>query len=93
VAQVSMRMPFGKHKGLKIKDLPKAYLEWLVENIDPGPIKDAAISVLNDIERDGPDVVVNDDAADEFLRAHGYGHMTKLKNIPRGYGKPIRRRK
>jgi uncharacterized protein len=25
---VSMRMPFGKHKGLLLCDLPVSYLEW-----------------------------------------------------------------
>lgn len=25
-----MRMPFGKHRGVEIADLPSAYLEWLI---------------------------------------------------------------
>ena len=25
------RMPFGKHKGMRIEDLPFEYLEWLVD--------------------------------------------------------------
>lgn len=27
------RMPFGKHKGVFIKDIPDAYLRWAVINI------------------------------------------------------------
>jgi exodeoxyribonuclease X len=29
-------MPFGKHKGTKLRDLPADYVRWLTENIDPG---------------------------------------------------------
>ena len=29
-----MRMPFGKHKGTHIRDIPTSYLEWLVENVE-----------------------------------------------------------
>ena len=29
-----MKMPFGKHKGQKIEDLPSDYLKWVAENID-----------------------------------------------------------
>lgn len=29
-----MEMPFGKHKGEEIEDLPSSYLKWLAENMD-----------------------------------------------------------
>ncbi len=29
-------MPFGKHKGTKLRDLPADYVQWLIENLDPG---------------------------------------------------------
>lgn len=29
-----MRMPFGKHKGEDIADVPDDYLEWVLENVD-----------------------------------------------------------
>lgn len=29
-----MQMPFGKHKGKEIKDLPSSYLKWLAENCE-----------------------------------------------------------
>jgi uncharacterized protein (DUF3820 family) len=29
-----MQMPFGKHKGERIEDLPTDYLEWCVKNMD-----------------------------------------------------------
>lgn len=27
-------MPFGKHKGEKIEDLPTDYIEWCLENVE-----------------------------------------------------------
>jgi exodeoxyribonuclease X len=35
-ASLDSPMPFGKHKGTKLKDLPADYVRWLTENIDPG---------------------------------------------------------
>ena len=29
-----MRMPFGKHKGCAIRDIPLSYLQWLWENVE-----------------------------------------------------------
>ncbi len=29
-------MPFGKHKGKKIKDLPSDYVAWLTTTLEPG---------------------------------------------------------
>ena len=33
-----MKMPFGKHKGENMEDLPDSYLLWLAENIESGPV-------------------------------------------------------
>lgn len=27
-------MPFGKHKGKELQDIPKEYLHWLLDNVD-----------------------------------------------------------
>lgn len=37
-----MEMPFGKHKGKLIEDLPSDYLHWLAENCDNEEIAEAA---------------------------------------------------
>jgi hypothetical protein len=29
-----LTMPFGKHKGAAIRELPDAYLTWILENLD-----------------------------------------------------------
>ena len=30
----TMLMPFGKHKGMMVKDVPESYRKWLLENFD-----------------------------------------------------------
>lgn len=32
-----MLMPFGKHKGKPVADVPKRYLTWLIRNVDLQP--------------------------------------------------------
>lgn len=29
-----MEMPYGKHKGVKLCNLPKSYVRWALENMD-----------------------------------------------------------
>lgn len=29
-----MRMPFGKHKGEPVEDVPAEYLHWFLENVE-----------------------------------------------------------
>jgi len=36
-AQVNSRIPFGKHKGDKIKDLPRSYMQWFLKQPEPTP--------------------------------------------------------
>lgn len=35
-------MPFGKHKGKDIEDIPSDYLKWVAENVDDEDICCAA---------------------------------------------------
>lgn len=38
----TMTMPFGKHKGLEVKNLPRGYVSWMRENMDlNGDLKEA----------------------------------------------------
>lgn len=37
-----MEMPFGKHKGEEIEDLPSSYLRWLAENMEDEKIRSEA---------------------------------------------------
>lgn len=41
-----MKMPFGKHKGMDMGQLPTDYLRWLVENFEDGEIKEEAKRIL-----------------------------------------------
>ena len=37
VARIPIKMPFGKHKGELIKDIPADYRRWLVSQTDLDP--------------------------------------------------------
>lgn len=37
-----MEMPWGKHRGKDIEDVPSDYLKWLAENCDNEPLAVAA---------------------------------------------------
>lgn len=38
-----MIMPFGKHKGREVADLPRTYLEWLLTKVELRPETRAAV--------------------------------------------------
>lgn len=45
-----MQMPFGKHKGTEVDQLPSDYLLWLVSNIDMREqLKEAVIEALEEV--------------------------------------------
>ena len=47
-------MPFGKHKGEFLGDIPKAYLLWLLENTDiKQPLKQSVKKTYEMLERSG----------------------------------------
>jgi len=37
-----MIMPWGKHKGKTMEDIPSSYLKWLAENCDHAEVCEAA---------------------------------------------------
>ena len=39
-----MEMPFGKHKGEELEDIPLDYLEWLVDNVELRDELDQAVN-------------------------------------------------
>jgi len=47
-------LPFGKHQGEDIEDVPTGYLQWWVSSVDPPRIgdrrRDAALNLNSDIE-------------------------------------------
>lgn len=45
-----VEIPFGKHKGTKLKDLEKQYLQWLAENSNSNLWKQRAVTVLKGLE-------------------------------------------
>ncbi|RKZ24931.1 hypothetical protein DRQ26_06760 [bacterium] len=50
----TLRMPFGKYRGLPVTDLPPSYLRWLWENIElREPLRSAVREALG-LEGSGP---------------------------------------
>lgn len=47
-------MPFGKHRGEDIEDVPSEYLEWFLTNVDAPPKgdkrRDAHLDLVSEIE-------------------------------------------
>jgi uncharacterized protein (DUF3820 family) len=47
-------LPFGKHMGEDIEDVPTAYLEWFLTGVDAPPVGDkrrsAFLDLLSEIE-------------------------------------------
>ena len=67
------RLPFGKHKNKKLRDVPTAYLEWLVNNLNESDFhkwSQAAILELEAREKDSSLKSI-EEQADDFLRLHG----------------------
>lgn len=45
-ADVNMKMPFGKHKGVPLKNLPRSYVLWCKKNLDMSPDLNASMEAL-----------------------------------------------
>ena len=71
---IESKMTFGKYNGRKIKNLPKYYLEWMVDNLEK-PYSSLAKEVL---EEENLDIDL-EAAADEFLIEHGFENLVNKK--------------
>lgn len=47
-------MPFGKHKGEDVEDVPSEYLQWFLEKVDAPPVgdkrRDSHLNLCSEIE-------------------------------------------
>ena len=53
-------MPFGKHRGVLMKDVPVSYLHWVWHNglrEGVGPVKNYILSRRTDLEKEGEDLI------------------------------------
>ncbi len=48
-------MPFGKHRGVKMIDIPASYLLWYLENGSEGNVKDYCIENKEALEQEVKD--------------------------------------
>ena len=48
-------MPFGKHKGLRLKDIPKDYLQWMAENSNQEEWRQKAKAALGNSSSGAPE--------------------------------------
>lgn len=81
-----MRIPFGKHKGQEMNTLPQDYLNWLVENIEDGEIKEEARKILS-----GPDVALERESKSLEEQANEILGEKPIGLLRRGKGRPKRR--
>lgn len=69
------RLTFGKHKRKKLCDCPKKYLEWMTKNLRDTDFHEWALAAEAFLEkREAEDAPTRnlEDAADDFLRSHGF---------------------
>jgi uncharacterized protein (DUF3820 family) len=79
-------MPFGKHKGTLIKDLPRDYTEWLVRNLDDrnAELRTLLTTLAPAIQNDGqsrPRGSATPDTPMPFGKHKG----TPIRDLPRDY--------
>ena len=77
---IERKMPFGKYRGRKIKNLPIGYLNWLIDNVHesfPDIVELAKLALKNAGDYENLDL---DAAADEFLRSHGHPELCITKS-------------
>lgn len=69
------RINFGKHKGKKITDLPDSYLKWMITHLKDSDLHFYAMTaeaILSDRQKDDQNHQSLEQAANDFLRRHGY---------------------
>jgi len=69
------RMPFGKHKGSKLRDTPNSYLEWCIINLINSDFHEWAVAAKDELKRRKEDNSSIDDLekqADKILREAGF---------------------
>ncbi len=51
-----MKLPFGKHKGEEIEDVPSPYLRWFTENVsergDDGKPRSGVVEAIKEIDKE-----------------------------------------
>ena len=88
-----MKMPFGKHRGRRIEDVPEDYLCWVLDNCEniSATLREAIVDVLDLGSRSAGSAELSVDVANvwyrrlalEFHPDHG-GNHEGMKAVNRG---------
>lgn len=69
------KIPFSRHKGTKLRDLPDGFLNWMTQNLKDSDFHDWSRAAEEEIDRrqqENVQVKSLEQQADEFLRNAGY---------------------
>lgn len=84
----STPITFGAHKGTKLRDIPDAYLDWVIKNLKDTDFHRWALAAQKEKEdrTKGGDGGSAEEQANKLLREAGWGHLAereKRKYQPR----------
>lgn len=68
------KLPFGKHKGMTLRQCPTNYLQWMAEHLRQSDFHEWALAAEQALKSKKPREQHAEDlehAADDFLKQHG----------------------
>lgn len=69
------KLPFGKHRGIKLRDVPDSYLNWCEEKLKDDDFHEWAVAAKEEIHRrenEDSSVESLEEQANKLLRDAGY---------------------
>jgi hypothetical protein len=69
------KLPFGKHRGIKLRDVPDGYLDWCQEKLRNGDFHEWAVATEEEIRRrknENSSVQNLEEQANQLLRDAGF---------------------
>jgi uncharacterized protein (DUF3820 family) len=69
------KLPFGAHRGIKIRDIPDGYLKWCEDNLKDGDFHEWAVAATEELkrrEKDNSTIQSLEEQANQLLREAGF---------------------